>query len=102
MPYKDPEKRRIFQREYQRRRRAKAKLSNGCRPLMNKAYVCFKAPQLQLLGIAFKFGFFVTDQPDVQAMIERNPMYGKEIFSWVLEPNPNNSQILINPCQTHD
>ena len=69
---------------------------------MNKAYVCFKAPQLQLLGIAFKFGFFVTDQPDVQAMIERNPMYGKEIFSWVLEPNPNNLQILINPCQTHD
>jgi len=53
---------------------------------MSKAYVCFKVPQLQLPGIAFKFGFFVTDQPDEQAMIERDPMYGKEIFSWILEP----------------
>lgn len=86
MPYKDPEKRRIFQREYQRRRRAKAKLTNHCGPVMSKAYICFKAPQLRLPGIAFKFGFYVTDQPDDQAMIERDPMYGKDIFSWILEP----------------
>ena len=86
MPYKDPEKRRIFQREYQRRRRAKEGLTNPCRPIMSKAYVCFKVPQLRLPGIAFKFGFFVTDQPDVQAIIEGDPLYGKDIFSWLLEP----------------
>jgi hypothetical protein len=52
---------------------------------MSKAYVCFKAPQLRFPGIAVKFGFFVTDQPDVQAMIERDPMYGKDIISCILE-----------------
>ena len=86
MPYKDPEKRRIFQREYQRRRRAKAGLTNPCRPITTKAYVCFKAPQLRLPGVAFKFGIFVTDQPNEQAMIEQDTLYGKEIFSWSLEP----------------
>ena len=85
MPYKDPEKRRIFQREYQRRRRAKVGLTNPCRPILRKAYVCFKAPQLRLPGIAFKFGFYVTDQPDEQAMIEQDPLYGKDIFCWKLD-----------------
>ena len=86
MPYKDLEKRRSFQREYQRRRRAKEGLTNPCRPLMSKAYVCLKYPQLRLPGIAFKFGFFVTNQPDMQAMIERDPMYGNYIFSFIIQP----------------
>ena len=85
MPYKDPEKRRIFQREYQRRRRAKEGLTNLRQTLTTKAYICFKAPQLRLPGIAFRFGFFVTDQPEVQAIIERDPLYGKDIFSWKLD-----------------
>jgi hypothetical protein len=85
LPYKDPEKRRIFQRDYQRRRRAKAGLTNPCQTLTTKAYVCLKVPQLRLPGIAFKFGFFVTDQPDEQAMIEQDPLYGKDIFSWKLD-----------------
>jgi hypothetical protein len=85
LPYKDLEKRRSFQREYQRRRRAKEGLTNPCRPLMRKAYVCLKYPQLRLPGIAFKFGIFVTDQPDLQSMIERDQMYGNYIFSWILE-----------------
>jgi len=29
---------------------------------------------------------WASDQPDVQAMIERDPLYGKDIFSWILEP----------------
>ena len=86
MPYKDAEQRRTYQREYQRKRRAKEGLTNPCQSLTTKAYVCFKVPQLRLPGIAFKFGLFVTDQPNEQAMIEQDPLYGKEIFSWTLQP----------------
>jgi hypothetical protein len=60
-------------------------LTNPCQPITRKAYVWFKSPQLRLPGIVFKFGFFVTDQPDEQAMIERDPMYKKDIFSWKLD-----------------
>jgi hypothetical protein len=53
---------------------------------MRKAYICAKVPHLRLPGIVFKGGLFVTDQPEEQARIEQEQMYGKEIFSWVLEP----------------
>jgi hypothetical protein len=36
--------------------------------------------------IVFKNGMFVTDQPEEQERIESDPIYGKEIFSWVVEP----------------
>jgi len=86
LPYKDPEKRRSFHREYQRRRRAKEGLTNPCRPLMSKAYICLKIPHLRLPGIVFTGGLFVTDQPYEQAVIEQDPMYGNGIFSWVVQP----------------
>jgi hypothetical protein len=86
LPYKDSEKRRSFQREYQRRRRAKEGLTNPCQPQMSKAYICLKFPHLRLPGIAFQGGLFVTDQPDEQALIEQDPMYGHGIFSWVVQP----------------
>ena len=53
---------------------------------MRKAYICLKVPHLRLPGIAFRDGWFVTDNPDEQARIEQGPSYGREIFSWRLDP----------------
>ena len=101
MPYKDHEKSRSYQREYKRRQRAKARMSNPMCPTMlipveasqtlsqtvkRKAYICAKVPHYRLPGIAFKNGIFVTDQSEEQGRIESDPLYGEEIFSWVLEP----------------
>jgi hypothetical protein len=86
MPYKDPEKRRAYHPEYQRRQRANAGLTNSGQTRMRKACLCVKVPHLRLQGIAFQDGLFVTDQPEQQARIEQDQMYGREIFSWVLEP----------------
>jgi hypothetical protein len=101
MPYKDHEKRRIYQCEYKRRQRAMAKMSNPmCQTMSNplkvcqtlsqtvkrKAYLCPKVPNLRLPGIVFKNGFFVTDLPEEQDRIESDPLYGEDIFSWPVEP----------------
>ena len=100
MPYKDQKKRRTHQCEYKRRQRAMGKMSN---PVSNhvkpievlsnlesnhekKAYLYPKVPNLRLRGIVFKNGFFVTDRPDEQDRIESAPLYGKEVFSWVVDP----------------
>jgi len=100
MPYKDLEKRRAYQCKYKRRQRAKEKMSNpGRQTLSNpmeacqtsgqtvkrKAYLCPKVPHLRLPGIIFKNGFFVTDRLEEQVRIESDPLYGLDIFSWVLE-----------------
>jgi hypothetical protein len=102
MPYKDPEKRRAYQRDYKRRQRALKKLSNPVRQTQSnpkevyktsgqtgkrKAYICLKIPSHRMPRIIqFKNGLFVTDQPEDQEIIESDPLYGKEIFSWVLKP----------------
>ena len=78
MPYKDLEKRRTYQRDYKRQKRARAKLLKmECQTLSNpkeaskagranarrKAYVCPKLPSYSFPGmIVFKNGIFVTDQ----------------------------------------
>ena len=100
MPYKDLEKRRAYQCQYKRRQRAKEKMSNpGRQTLSNpreacqtlgqtvnrKAYLCPKVPHFRLPGIMFKNGFFVTDRLEEQVRIESDPLYGLDIFSWVLE-----------------
>jgi hypothetical protein len=102
MPYKDPEKRRTYQRDYKRRQRSQAKLSNpGCQTLSNpaktllspsqtqkrKVYICQRLPSYRFSSaIQFKNGLFVTDQPEEQRIIESDPVYGKEIFSCTVEP----------------
>jgi len=45
-----------------------------------------KVPELALPAIPFRHGWFVTNNPEEQARIEQEPLYGKEIFSWRLEP----------------
>jgi hypothetical protein len=86
VPYKDPEKRRRYDREYKRRMRAQQGLTNRGQTRGRKAYICLRVPHLRLPGIAFQDGWFVTDKPEEQARIEQNPSYGREIFSWRLEP----------------
>jgi hypothetical protein len=51
-----------------------------------KAYLCPKIPNLRLPGIVFKNGFFVTDRPEEQSVIESDSLYGEEIVSWLVEP----------------
>jgi hypothetical protein len=101
MPYKDLEKRRAYQCKYKRRQRTKEKMSNpGRQTLSNpmeacqtlgqtvkrKAYLCPKVPHFRLPGIVFKNGFFVTDRREEQDRIESYPLYGEEVFSWLVDP----------------
>jgi hypothetical protein len=86
LPYKDLEKRRRYDREYKRLLRAQQGLTHLGQTRVRKAYICLRVPHLRLPGITFQDGWFVTDQPEEQAKIEQNPSYGREIFSWPLEP----------------
>jgi len=87
VPYKDLEQKRRYDREYKRRLRAQQDLTSRGQTPGHKAYICLKFPQLRLRpGIVFLDGWFVTDDPEQQALIEQHPEYGKHIFSWRLEP----------------
>jgi hypothetical protein len=54
--------------------------------MKRKAYLGPKVPNLRLPGIVFKNGFFVTDRPEEQDRIESDPLYGEEVFSWLVDP----------------
>lgn len=43
-------------------------------------------PHLCLGGIVFRDGYFISDNAEEHAIIEPYPSYGREIFSWRLEP----------------
>ena len=53
LPYKDPEERRRYDREYKRRLRAQQGLTQPSQTRVRKAYICLKFPQLRLPGIVF-------------------------------------------------
>jgi hypothetical protein len=86
LPYKDPEARRRYDREYKRRLRAQRGLTSRSPSPVPKAYICLKFPHLRLPGIVFRDGWFITDNPFEQATLEQHPEYGRHIFSWRLEP----------------
>ena len=86
MPYRDPEQQRTYNREYKRRQRAAAPRSIPGQSPMRKAYICPGAPNLRLPGITFKGGLYITNRPIEQAIIEPDPLYGGDIFSWRMEP----------------
>jgi len=87
LPYKDPEERRRYDREYKRRLRAQQGLTSRGQTPVRKAYICPKFPQLRLLpGMAFQDGWLISDNPEEQDRIEQHPEYGRHIFSWRLEP----------------
>jgi hypothetical protein len=84
MPHKDPEKRRRYQREYKRRQRARERLYSLGQPRGVKAYICWRVPSYRLPGITFKNCLFVTADPQEQARIEADALYGLDIFGWKL------------------
>ena len=86
MPYKDLEQRRRYDREYKRRRRAQSGLTETGPTWGRKAYLCLRFPQLRLQGLAFRDGYFISDDPEKQAVVEQDQDYGKEIFGWWVEP----------------
>jgi len=91
LPYKDPEEKRRYDREYKRRRRAQQRLVQPGQTRVRKAYICLKFPQLRLKGLVFRDGWLISDNPEDHAIIEQDPSYGREIFSWRLEPEPARS-----------
>jgi hypothetical protein len=61
-------------------------LTNPRQTRGRKAYFCVKGHYLQITGGAFIKNFYVTADPERQARIEGHPEYGREIFSWPVEP----------------
>jgi hypothetical protein len=86
VPYKDPEQRRRYDREYKRRLRAQQGLTKPGPTPGRKAYLCLRFPHLSLKGLVFCDGWFFTDNPEEQAIIEQDQVYGQQIFSWRVEP----------------
>jgi len=86
LPYQDLEKGRSYDREYKRRLRAQQGLTHPGQTRVRKAYNCLQVPHLRLGGMVFRDGWFISDNPEEQAISEQHPSYGREIFSWRLEP----------------
>jgi hypothetical protein len=82
MPFKDPERRKAYNTAYQRQRRRRAGLHvDGFR-----CYVCPRFPHLRLdLDISFDQALLVTDDPEVQDLIESSPDFWREIFPLALD-----------------
>ena len=82
MPYKDPDKRAAYMREY----KGRGKPENPC-----KCYLILSKHDEMMLynqGINFRNGFCFTNSPELQARLESHKGYGKFIFSWLAEPCP--------------
>ena len=86
MPYKDPEGRRRYDREYKRCLRAQRGLTSRGQTPVRKAYICRKAPHLRLPGMVFQDGWLISDNPEEQAMIEQHPSYGGRSLAGGGEP----------------
>jgi hypothetical protein len=73
MPYKDPERRREFQREYKRKwRKAQEKINPLCG---FKIYICPRFPYLRVGRDQFRESFLITDSPETQGEVERHPEF---------------------------
>jgi hypothetical protein len=88
MPYKDPERKREYQKDYRARlREAKARAQS---PPARRVYFCSRYPSLKI-GNSIKFvdSFFVTSCPEQQRLIESFEGYGSFICSWPADPGPD-------------
>jgi hypothetical protein len=80
MPYKDPERRRAYDRRYkqERRRAASQSATRGGKP---QGYLCYRHPNFRLPGgVSFHEGILVTADPRVQDAVEQSPEFGQVIF----------------------
>jgi len=82
MPYADPERRRAYNTRYKQRwRKARAKIH----PLLGfKIYVCVRFPQLRVGRDQFRDSFLITENPELQAEVERHPEFAVNIFPLAL------------------
>mgnify|MGYP000129697378 CR=1 FL=1 len=84
MPYKDPERRRAYDRRYKQERR-RAASGSGSRPAEVRAYICQRYPHLRLPGgVSFHEGLLVTADPAVQEAVEQSPEFGQDVFRLAL------------------
>jgi hypothetical protein len=84
MPYKDPDKRREYHRQYKQRQRTG--LSTPVNPV-TKCYFCLDDPELKIGdGVEFYERYLFTNDPEVQDLIEDHKGYGEYIVSWRVEP----------------
>ena len=85
MPYRDPEKRSEYGRMY--RQKKKAGIPAKKPKSLRKCYICLEFPSLCVKsGVWFRNGFLVTDDPEIQRMIEGRADYGQLIFCMRVEP----------------
>ena len=81
MPYKDPEKRRRFHKEYKRRWRRAQEIIDPLRGV--RIYLCVRFPTLHIPGATSSFNsFLITGDPQIQAQVEEHPEYAVTIFPW--------------------
>ena len=82
MPYKDPARRKEFQREYKARWRKKQEIINPLRAF--KVYICIQYPFLWVGPVGrqkqFVSGFLVTDDATVIRAVEKHEAFGRFIF----------------------
>jgi hypothetical protein len=84
LPYKDPERRREYDRRYKREKRRVASRS-GSKPTEVRAYICHRHPHFRLPGgVSFHEGLLVTADPAVQEAVEQSPEFGQVIFQVAL------------------
>jgi len=80
LPFKDPERRRAYDRRYKQKRRRAASRSTP-RPTEVRAYICHRYPNFRLPGgIQFEGGLLVTADPAVQDAVEQSPEFGQVMF----------------------
>jgi hypothetical protein len=86
VPYKDPEKRRQFQKEYKRKWRAAQAKNHPFKGV--KVYLCARFPSLNVGLASFDGGFLITGRRDVQLQVERHPEFGRFIIPLAVDLTP--------------
>jgi hypothetical protein len=83
VPYKDPERRRQFQKEYKRKWRKAQEKINPLRAFT--VYICPRFPFLWMTKEQFVNGLLVTSSRATQIEIEAHRDFGKFIFPLLID-----------------
>ncbi len=84
MPYADPERRRLFQRQYKRKIRIALGKNSPLKEF--RIYLCQRYPNMHIPGGGcFHEGFLITDDPEVQTEVQRHDLFGKDIFPLAID-----------------
>ena len=84
MPYANVERRRQFQREYKRKMRIALGKNSPLKEF--QIYLCQRYPNMHIPGGGwFHEGFLITDDPAVQAQVQRHDLFGRDIFPLAID-----------------